>query len=481
MAGRENAAAIRGILTVGHSMRASRSILLAAALAALLLVIGVSAFAVWWSARISQDRVAALQSAHMQAGVALAAIRTNVYLNAILTRDYLLDPDASHARQYIDQFNTIQTNTEDSFRILKTSGLDEEQTAALNRLNNELATYWDRTEFVLDWSPEEKRAQRAEMLRQRGRKRQEIFALAEQVEQLVTANFVKERQRITSEDRQFRISLGWTTGMALLLGLAIAGGTLARMLALERQSQTAESELRLLSGQIRTAQEQERKYLSRELHDQVGQMLTGLRMELAGIARIHADSESEISSRIARAKGTVEQTLRIVRNIAMLLRPSMLDDLGLVPALAWLVKEVSRSSGIEVDSEIDPSVDRLPDSHRTCVYRLVQEALTNVSRHSGARKASLRLSSDGPWVIGIIADDGRGFERRARKDRGLGLLGMEERVRELGGAIRVESSPGAGTRVEFRLPCPASTEVKSDQDSDRGRSRNRPDRIKAPA
>ena len=462
-------------------MRPRRSILLAAALAALLLVLGVSAFAVWWSARNSQDRVAALQSAHMQAGVALAAIRANVYLNAILTRDYLLDPDVSHAQQYIDQFNTIQTKTEESFRTLEASGLDEEQSAALNHLHDELATYWDPTEVVLDWSPEEKRAQRTEMLRQRVRKREEIFALAEQAERLVSANFARERQRITSADREFRTSLGWTTAIALLLGLTIAGGTLARMLALERQSQTAESELRQLSGQIRTAQEQERKYLSRELHDQVGQMLTGLRMELASIARIHADSESEVSSRIARAKGTVEQTLRIVRNIAMLLRPSMLDDLGLVPALAWLVKEVSRSSGMEIDSEIDPSVDHLPDSHRTCVYRLAQEALTNASRHSGARKVSVRLKSDGPWVVGTIVDDGCGFERRAQQGRGLGLLGMEERVRELGGTIRIESSRGAGTRVEFRLPGPSSTEVSVDTDSDRGRSRDRTDRTKASA
>ena len=462
-------------------MRARRSIWLAAALAALLLVISVSAFAVWWSARSSQERVAALQNAHMQAGVKLAAIRANVYLNAILTRDYLLDPDASHAQQYIDQFNTIQTNTEESFRSLEASGLDEKQKAALNRLHNELATYWDPTEVVLDWSPEEKRAQRAEMLRQRVRRRQEIFGLAEQVENLVTANFVRERERITTADREFRISLGWTTGIALLLGLAIAGGTLARMLALEHQSQTAESGLRQLSGQIRTAQEQERKYLSRELHDQVGQMLTGLRMELASIARIHADSESEISSRIARAKGTVEQTLRIVRNIAMLLRPSMLDDLGLVPALAWLAKEFSRSSGVEIDVDIDPAVDGLPDVHRTCVYRVVQEALTNATRHSEARKVSVSLKSDDVWVIGAIVDDGHGFERQAQRSRGLGLLGMEERVRELGGGIRIESSQGAGTQIEFRLPCPASTEVSSDTDSDRGRSRNRPDRIKTPA
>ena len=378
---------------MGQTMPARRSILLAAALAALLLVISVSAFAVWWSARTSQQRVAALQNAHMSAGVALASIRANVYLSAILTRDYLLDNDSSHAEQYFDQFSTIQANTQKSFQTLEASGLDEAQKAALNHLREELAAYWDPTEVILDWSPEEKRAQRAEMLRQRVRKRQEIFALAEQVEQLVTANFVKERQRITTADQEFRTSLGWTTGIALLLGLAIAGGTLARMSALERQSQTAESQLRLLSGQLRTTQEQERKYLSRELHDQVGQMLTGVRMELASIARIHADSESEVSARIARAKGTVEQTLRIVRNIAMLLRPSMLDDLGLTPALIWLFKEVARSSGFEIHSEINPAVEGLPEARKTCIYRIVQEALTNASRHAGGAKCRCLLES----------------------------------------------------------------------------------------
>ena len=105
-------------------------------------------------------------------------------------------------------------------------------------------------------------------------------------------------------------------------------------------------------------------------------MLTGLRMELASMARINGHTEGELSSRIARAKGTVEQTLRIVRNIAMLLRPSMLDDLGLTPALAWLVKEMSRSSGIDIRADIDPALDSRPDAHRTRLYRVIQEALT---------------------------------------------------------------------------------------------------------
>lgn len=468
----------RAILMV-RSMGARRSILSGVALAALVLVIGASALAVWWNARNSQTSIAALQNSHMQAAVALAAIRSNVYLNAILTRDYLLDSDVSHAQKYIDQFNRIQANTEESFRILEGSGLDEEERGALRRLQIELAAYWDPTEVVLDWSPEEKRVQRAEMLRQRVRRREEIFALAEQVESLIGKNFSRERERITTAAREFRTSLAWTTGLAMLLGLAIAGGSLARMLALEHQSERAEMQLRLLSAQIRTAQEQERKYLSRELHDQVGQMLTGLRMELGGIERLCAESDSEISTRISRAKGTVEQTLRIVRNIAMLLRPSMLDDLGLTPAIVWLVREVARSSGFEVQSDIQPIGD-LSDAQRTCIYRVFQEALTNAARHSGARRIEVSLNSTGSFVSGAIADDGHGFQRGAAMGHGLGLLGMEERVRELGGQIRLESSQ-RGTRVEFRLPRSVATETHIDTDSDRGRSRHCPDGVKAPA
>lgn len=458
-----------------------RSILLAASLAALLLVIGVSTSAIWWDAKTSQERVGALQQSHMQAGVALAAIRADVYLNAILTRDYLLDPDASRAEQYVDQFRRIQGDTEQRFEALRDSGLDNEQKKAVDKLRAELAVYWDPTEVVLDWSPEEKRVQRAEMLRQRVRRRQEIFAVTEQVEHLVTANFTKERERITTAERDFRASVGWTIGISLVLGFAIAGGAVLRMLALERQSRMAESELRRLTGQIRTAQEQERKYLSRELHDQVGQMLTGLRMELAGIERSQADSRNDVSSRIATAKVTVEQILRMVRNIAMLLRPSMLDDLGLSPAIAWLLKEVARSSGIETQSEIESEVDTLPDAHRTCVYRLVQEGLTNVAKHSGARRVSVSLRSAGGWVIGAIVDDGRGFETGLRMGHGLGLLGMEERVREIGGSVHIESSPGAGTRVEFRLPCSSHKETHDDTNSDSGRPRYRADGIEASA
>jgi signal transduction histidine kinase len=130
---------------------------------------------------------------------------------------------------------------------------------------------------------------------------------------------------------------------------------------------------------------------------------------------------------------------------------------------------------------VDPAADSLPDDLRTCVYRVIQEALTNAGRHSAARRVHVKLHATDAWVVGTIADDGRGFDPEAPDRRGLGLLGMEERVKELGGSISVISSPGLGTTVEFRLPRPAATEVSDDSNPDSRRSRDRSDRIEAPA
>jgi signal transduction histidine kinase len=212
-------------------------------------------------------------------------------------------------------------------------------------------------------------------------------------------------------------------------------------------------------------------------------MLTGLRMELAAIARSKAASAPEVTAALDRAKTNAEQTLHVVRNIAMLLRPSMLDDLGLTPALTWLAKEMERSSGMEIRREIDPAVDQLPDAHRTCLYRLVQEALTNASRHSGARTVDLRVKRARGSVRVSVTDDGRGFDLLQEKKKGLGLIGMEERVRELGGQLSITSLPGRGASVEIVLPEPMNFEGDNHHageyhSDDRGRSRNRQDRVK---
>jgi signal transduction histidine kinase len=141
---------------------------------------------------------------------------------------------------------------------------------------------------------------------------------------------------------------------------------------------------------------------------------------------------------------------------------------------------------LEVEADVDPALDLLPDTHRTCLYRVVQEALTNVSKHAGAHKVEVSLKATGGWVVGTIADNGCGFDTGAIRRDGLGLVGMDERIRELGGHFRVISLEGQGTRAEFRLPIPKAgedpaKEMSDDSNPDRRRSRDRADRLETSA
>ena len=157
------------------------------------------------------------------------------------------------------------------------------------------------------------------------------------------------------------------------------------------------------------------------------------------------------SSRTSSAiRAMAEKTVNEVRDLALLLRPSMLDDFGLVPALKWQARELGKRTGLHVAVQADDSADGLPDEHQTCIYRLVQEALNNAARHASARNVEVRVKRDNALVAFSVRDDGAGFDPRLV--RGLGLLGMEERVRRLGGSVRIDSQPGRGTLVSAELP-----------------------------
>ncbi len=200
------------------------------------------------------------------------------------------------------------------------------------------------------------------------------------------------------------------------------------------------------------AQEEERRNLARELHDEVGQSLSAIMME--------ANAPGVRSASIA---AMAEKTLNTVRDMALLLRPSMLDDFGLVPALNWHAREVGKRTGLNVHVSAGDVADDLPEEHATCIYRVVQEALHNAVRHAHAHNVQIVVKTDGlktdpDRVAFSVRDDGCGFDKRFV--RGLGMLGMEERVRRLGGELRIDSDIGRGTTVSARLPLPARIEPK---------------------
>jgi signal transduction histidine kinase len=196
------------------------------------------------------------------------------------------------------------------------------------------------------------------------------------------------------------------------------------------------------------AQELERKRLARELHDETGQALTSILLGLKPLEEATSGSGREA---VAALRELVVSTLQDVRRLAVELRPSALDDLGLVPAIDRLAQSFGES-GLRVDVESQIGEGRLPEPVETTLYRIVQEAVTNVVKHAEARHLSITLTRKDGSVVAIIEDDGKGFDPNASESDGLGLLGMRERLALVGGTLRVEAAAGAGTTIAAEVP-----------------------------
>lgn len=238
--------------------------------------------------------------------------------------------------------------------------------------------------------------------------------------------------------------------ITLLSGLLLAAGSFLYIARLEREVDERSQELVELSSRLVQAHEEERRSISRELHDEVGQSLGALLVDTGRLNSLLPPEDEQARGYVSHIKGVAERTLQAVRNIALLLRPSMLDDLGLVPALEWQAREISRHSELEVEVHADDIPENVPDDQKTCIYRIAQEALNNAGRHAGARQATVTLRyRDGKLELSVT-DDGRGFDPKTT--RGMGILGMDERVKRLGGSLSIHSAPGAGTTLHAALP-----------------------------
>ena len=198
------------------------------------------------------------------------------------------------------------------------------------------------------------------------------------------------------------------------------------------------------------AQELERRRLARELHDETGQALTSILLGLKGIRAARSDEEAERIE--AELRELVVQALQDVRSLAVELRPSALDDFGLVPALERLAETFAERSGISTELEPHLGDERLPPETETLLYRLVQEALTNVVKHAAAANVTIVLARRDGGVSALVADDGRGFAAREVRPEALGLVGMRERLALLGGTLTIESAPGDGTSLAAFVP-----------------------------
>jgi len=229
------------------------------------------------------------------------------------------------------------------------------------------------------------------------------------------------------------------------------------------QSQQMQEQMRHLSRQILLTQEEERKQISRELHDEIAQTLAGINVYLAALKTEAECSSKGLGRKISRTQRLVEKSVIIVHRFARELRPTVLDDVGLIPALHTYLKEFAKRTGILIRVTAVAGVEQLNRTKRTSLYRVAQEALTNIAKHAHASRVKVNLQKVSGAVRMEINDDGRSFAvgkaLSAMRNKRLGLVGMRERVEMVGGSFSVESVPGQGTTVCAQIPLGSNTKA----------------------
>jgi signal transduction histidine kinase len=217
-------------------------------------------------------------------------------------------------------------------------------------------------------------------------------------------------------------------------------------------------ELRALAARLETIREEERTRIARELHDELGQTLTALKLDLAWLQHRLSRSNGELVDRCDGLLGRLDEVMVSVRRIVTELRPSVLDQLGLADAIEWQAQDFAQRTGLALDLDIKTGRAAPPDAMASAVFRMLQEALTNVAKHANATRVRVALRIGADSLRLEVRDDGRGIaQREQRGSHSLGLLGLRERAIAWGGTLSVSGSPSAGTTVSLQLPMPAGT------------------------
>ena len=378
----------------------------------------------------------------------LDQIRAQIYLSGTYVRDFLLSPDPATAQTQATNLADLQDETRTALDAYGRQ-LEPYEREPFQALRGAIDAYWRVLDATIGWSPQERNRLRLSFFYDELiPRRTTMLQIADRITAVNEQGLTRSEARLADSANSLERSLMVTFAFALAGGLILALVTIGFTLRLERELKKRTADLQELSTLLLRAQENERRSLARELHDEVGQSLSAILMETEGAEC--AEQPAVVDEHLASIKRLAAKTVNQVRDLALLLRPSMLDDLGLAPALNWHARETRKRTGRNVIVATDDALETLPDEHRTCIYRIVQEAVNNAVRHANARTVEVSVRREREEVDVTVQDDGVGFDTRIV--RGLGILGMEERVRRLGGHLKIASEAGRGTVVHAALP-----------------------------
>jgi len=429
-------------------------------------------FAVWLGSTFyfterlarAQAQSAAIHARFARGQELLFALQSQVLLASIYARDAIVaDEESPLAATARDHLRALQLQVKQELEQYDAVE-PPNHGAAWGRLKAEVQDYWDAAVRLA--APVKASAAAEDRLRTDVIARGDVIVrLSDDLRQVMADNANQEQQQVGETNETLRRWIWGTTAIATTVGIAIAvlsAWYVGRLETSIRDDHAEISrnrqELRRLSGRLVQAQEDERRTIARELHDEIGQALTAVDVDLA-IVESRVGGDPRAAEAIREARSVAQHALSGARDLSQLLRPSMLDDFGLPDTLRWYLRKFSDRTGVRTELVDDHLSERLPIDVEVCVYRVVQEALTNVSRHAQASACRVFVQRVASSLIVTVEDDGIGWQipvadRKMARD-GLGLVGIRERVEDLEGRFRIEGKTGKGTRLTIELPLAA--------------------------
>jgi signal transduction histidine kinase len=452
---RRNSSPIRRILLLGF-----------AAIFALWLI---SAYVLGRRVIEADSRVAALTTEFTEGEEVLSTVREQVLLSSVVVRDAALEDNAARVSSQRDRLQMVRDDVEARLRDYLPrvdSAVEREHWA---RLRAEVDEYWSSLSPVLTGELTGGTAQA--YLRSSVIPKHDLVLRVSEDLRTLKQDALREQQAAVAElHRTVRERIWWTSALAVSVGFVVAlfaGRYIGRLETWIRHQHGLEREhkreLQRLSAELEDARENERRTIARDLHDEIGQSLMTIKLDLGVV-----DRSGQVSGAPAQALGearvSTDLAIRTVRDLSQLLHPPMLNDFGLAVTLQAYVHGFSERSGVRTELVLDRMEARVPSDVEVCAYRIVQEALTNVAKHADATSCRVYLHRLPHSLLVTIEDDGKGIATTNHKEaevRGVGLVSVRERVSRAGGTVSIESA-GRGTRLTVELPVRTADSLSED-------------------